>query len=478
MYKLLISSFLILFSSFLFLLPPFQGPDEIDHWRAAIENSKLLSSSSSYKKCDAQTQLVNWVNSPIQFHYSKKIQTGRYERLPETLAGCTIPSKKLSYGSALTYFPVLIAKSFIKSEEKKPTEALHLFYLSRFIGGLSIFIVIWFFLHNSKYGKKFVIPGFATILCILISPIAIQQSTIITSDLIGILAVLLALQYNFKPPSKRIFLALVILCSYAAIKTKLNILPIIVALILFTKPVLDTVLNRKFAFNRIFPILISLALVLVGIYTYLNFDGNAHHAVSANPVEQHTYIRENFIEAFFIIYNSFSKFFGLSTLFSSLGWLDTPLNGKVINSFRNLFYLSIAFDFALIIGANNKRKKKKSSLKKSEIAKRFVLISAVITSVFLSGWLTSYVMYVQWSPPRSNISLGLQPRYFIPHLIVLVYCIFQFIKLAISSINFSFVLRYKPIITKLYFGIFIPAVIILLIKYIVSLDIILLKRYL
>lgn len=153
----------------------------------------------------------------------------------------------------------------------------------------------------------------------------------------------------------------------------------------------------------------------------------------SNVQNQLEFITNNPAQALSILSEAtWNKFASWEPYVGSLGWLDTQLSGWTQKRYRHLFLLSFAIDLALAL-FNLFSHISKASIR--ELFLRRILGLGLTATLFLSGFTTSLIIYLTWTPAGMTAVAGLQARYFLPMLLPLPLVIGQLFSWEMANVS-------------------------------------------
>ena len=173
----------------IFLLPPFQGPDEFRHWKEALARVRPdpLAEVTLYNLHEIiyeqpQTFDTFYDRNPLMFHSGNQLPAENLRADPGVRTPVPEPDR-LTYTTAFTYpFVCLIGLVFPRVETVR--EALCFYYLCRLAPAVVLIgLLAW---ANRRGHLSYTALTFFSI------PLVVQQTTIISSDTAGFLGTLLA----------------------------------------------------------------------------------------------------------------------------------------------------------------------------------------------------------------------------------------------------------------------------------------------
>lgn len=400
---------------FLLAIPPLQTPDEAAHFLRAYEISegKLVAQnvhsvtgdylpSSIQKTIDTLSK-----DGPIQFNGSKKYN------LHETKAALSIPlnqdsrqyydiSASASY-SPVAYVPQVIGVLIGKIVHAPVVVMLYLARLCNLIAWIGIgFLAIKLF-----PWKKWAIAGIALL------PMMVAQSISPGIDVISIGLGVLFFAYIFSlRTSGKVLTAkqllLLLLVAVGMVLSK-QIMVVFLPLVFMLK-------KEQFTLRKYYWLYIALSIfvpiLLFAIWSVLSghvSQSSGQLQNGQNTAEQVTYLLHRPWHVLAVLFNTFFFSWGdgvWTSLIGNFGWVDTPLSGLFIDLgvVGLAFYLFANYE----PGAHTLSKRW-----------RWLLAGLAITYVVL----VCVAMYVLYSPLKASIVIGVQGRYLLPALFLLVYAL-------------------------------------------------------
>lgn len=419
------------------LVPPYQSPDEQTHLYRAYQLSEgtLLARKLSYGAGDVlPTSLSKSFDSYyyLLFQPEKKLDINKHrvslnEKLNPQIRSETRFENTAPY-PPFSYIPQVVGISFGKIFSANPVVLL---YLARFANLISWVLILWLCMKRQPH-TSLALFAFALL------PIVIFQSASASADVMtagaSILFTLEAIrQATFKGAiTKKDKILLLALGSFLAL-CKLPY--ILLTLLVFAIP------NNKFGTKKkawqfklisvVIPIFIATLWMIISYKSFVNL-----RAIADTPV-QLSFILHSPIKFATVLYNTYisPSSDGLYLqMIGQLGWLDT----KII--FWNLLFSFCAVFLAVIGGLK---------------AKQFTLptvnmrwIATAITIVIIGA--ISSVLYLTWNAPKATIIDGLQGRYYIPLIGLLIFIFFGLLELKQSQ---------KQMHNRIVYCLLLPAVI-------------------
>lgn len=397
---------------FIFVMPPFQTPDEIVHFMRAYQVSEggLVSTNrdgvlgGNLPKSVTVTDGILTENPQIKFHPEVKFD---YHK---TVAALKLPLNKnerefANIGGATGYSPVGYVPQAIGVAVGSFFNApvIVLMYMAR-IAALVTWLVLIFLAVKAIPTKKWAIVGLG------ILPMVIAQAGSPGIDAMSMgLAVLfmtLVLKYRTltKISAKQFTLLFIIACLIALTK-QTTILVVAFAFLLLPKRVASTKIKGylKIACLLIVPLALLLAWTAIVKYSNLTIEGAVEGQNNAGQVAN---LIQHPLRIIGVMFNTFFFQWGdgvVSGVVGLFGWVDTPLSEVFVVT----GYILIAF----ILFANYEQVK----YKLSKINKWVISLISVLYAVG-----TCVALYIVYSPVDFDIIYGLQGRYFLLMLFMLV----------------------------------------------------------
>ncbi|HSW89014.1 MAG TPA: DUF2142 domain-containing protein [Candidatus Saccharimonadales bacterium] len=394
---------------FTFIIPPFQKPDEINHFLRATTLAKgelhCINSTSGkayflipHNFYDLPDQMS--VNV-IRFRYTDKFplhalvnqqSTNNHNVKVADLCGLPFPGY-------LANLPGI----FIGVIFNNPLLA---FYLGRVSGGIFFLICLFFALKIVPKNYKVIIYLYAVI------PMVIHQVTAISYDSIQLSLLLLIFSLFLKfltlETITKLELAtfLFLLALFAVAKSGYYF----IALLFFAIP------YKKFTNRFIIYILPTIIVcILAAAFVFLSArviltPAPGNHFI--NPQAQIKYLMHSPNIAWHILFNTLQSYgdFYYESLIAYFGWIDFHVNYFVYAEYTVIFAGVI---YVLI------EKNKKPLINKKQLVLLFFIIIATSLIIFTS-------QYLSWSPVASPIIHGVQGRYFLVLFPISIFTIVEF----------------------------------------------------
>lgn len=424
---LLLLGFVVLGSAYAFLLPPFLVPDERAHWLAAHHHLAEWVTGSG-RVCSTDVALDRHFQTGIKFKPKAKQPPGLFARVRKLEPEC---EEKLLYptGNLLSYPGVLLSRLWVPREPSSGRQSLFAFYLSRLLHGLMIGLLlgrIWWLARTTSTGP----PGLLALLLLSLSPLFVQQSFGVTIDAVtNAFALSLCLWLVFPEHLSRLDRAAFLLLGAISAPGKpvlaVVLLPA-VALGLYLERVrnepgaplaLVPALRQEVTRRRAF-VLAVVAISLAGLVF-----AQSYSLSSGRAARQLVFIEAEPWRAAGILLSNLWRLFAHPSFFLDyLGYLDTRLSTATLGSFALLALLVGAIE-GLGIGAGVARLARDAARRRAlrpAWPRLGLLVALALASVVVSVVLIGLHAYLAFTGAGAARIGSLQPRYFLPHLIVSV----------------------------------------------------------
>ncbi len=404
-YIWLFSSFII----FTFLIPPFQKPDEINHFLRAT----ALAKGEIFCKRDNTGKMYflipfNFYNLPdqmsaniLRYKYNEKFplyeliqQRNKDNHSIKEIGICFLPftgylSNVIGISVGLLFNNPLLA-----------------FYLGRMSAGIIFILSILFALKIIPSGYKLLVYLYSFIPMVMYQATAISYDTLQLSIMIILFSVCLKYLLKEVISKKELVLFLILLAFFILVKS--GYYPMLLLYFIFPYKKI----TNKFRYYFIFTLLLS----AVGlIFTFLSARVTLSSTPSnhfINPLLQVNSLIHNPSILIHIFFNSLKSYgdFYYQSFIGYFGWLDFKLNYFIYEAYTVLIAGVIFF----LIQTN-----KRSLLNKFQILLLFFIIISTTFIIFVS-------QYLSWSPVGSPVIHGVQGRYFLVILPLFIFAITQF----------------------------------------------------
>lgn len=373
------------------MIPPFQVPDEPAHW---VKGVSFLHPDGTM--CGKDVALVDHFRaSDVKHHPDVKIEKGLYSRISGLKSSCA--DSTATYASQFSYPFILIGKSIVWLVGGS---ALTEFQMSRVVGGLFIITPLWLLAlwGSGNDGAKQLDFVFISSL-IFLSPIGLQQTFSINADVVT--------------NSFSILIGGLLLCKGTWQLWQWLVFAIIGFSALMTKPILAPVVlglpflvGRKQAMSAFFICYIQVfcAFLLMRPISVISS--------SVDAPNQWQYILSSPISVGWILLrDSIGELMRCGSWLFELGWLD-----HISGPRTKLLYLLMSGCGMVLWWSVNVPDPHDVECRESNFYRHLVFLLSWLVSCLL----VSLALYVAWSPVGSQQVDGLQGRYFIPHILVLM----------------------------------------------------------
>lgn len=377
----------------IFLLPPFQGPDEIPHWKAALSMSRAdpLAETALYNLSDSLD------SKRLAFHVEIKMDPARLrnsslERAPEPAA------LRISYTNPLSYPAVALVAAFFPRVTTLD-EALLFYYLCR---ALPLVALLALLLHMNR---RHDLPYTAWFLFGI--PLVVQQSVVVTTDTLVNLGTVAAV-------------ALFLHARAATSRGPDALLWLVCLLVSAGKPVAAGVLLlplSRLPWGRVprksvaLPAAAAAAVVLGSIVVHLGMGmlrrGGGLHGPDAIEAQLAGLATTEGVAAFARSWSAAVwELHDPASWANPLGWLDTYLSPRHLALIRATGLVALALDawtYAPRLAALRE--------KKAHVA--WIAAVTVAHAAFLALTM-GLLLHLTWNLPGAERLGGLQARYFFP----------------------------------------------------------------
>lgn len=438
-------------SAFILITPPLQGPDEPQHFLRAYQVSEggLLPGGAADNMPSSLYETYKRIlySDDIRFKANEK-----YE-LHNTKAALAIPlepTKEENYANTTIYAPVAYLPHAIMIALGRVVEAppVVLIYLARFGGLLAWLGLLYLSIRISPIGK-WPITVFGLI------PMTIFQAAIINTDVAsgGLLflyiAVILSLLKRKTPLDYRAYAAVGLIGSLMALSKQSMILMLPMAFLLMFRRWPNTKTRKFELYKTLGKLLLAIIVpvVLVGLWMYITKDTESID-VAANgsiPGEQIRQIISDPGRFGFALWNMNFHTWGdeiTRSFIGTFGWVDVPM----ALSFTIIGYVAL---FVALV--TNRAKDNETLSELSGKLPRFLL--ALLAVGYFVG--VSAMLYVFNSPVRFSVIVGLQGRYFLPLLPLLLILVANNDQLKMKPKLYNFFVKVVPISLLIVSGIYL-----------------------
>lgn len=384
----------------IFVTPPYQVPDESTHFMRSYQLSegKILSlKRDGVVGGEIPLSILNiGTQFPVPFGADKKISfkniisqfSNPLEKNKTTFA--SFPNTALY--SPVPYLPQTIGISIGKTLN---LPIMYLFYLGRFVN-----LIVWLALIYCSIKMTPILKwGFVLI---ALMPMTVFQAASLSAD-----AITVGLSFLFMA----IILELLDKKNRADLRTKILIFLLAILITLSKQtyafiPLMFFILPRKIIgsdkeYTR--TIILFILLVASSFLIWSHFVKFLYIPLQTyvNPNDQIAYIAQHpFWYMRFILSQAMAWFSSIDSrsIIGHLGWLDVPLPGWVVSSYKIILILTFIMEA--------------KTIKIFNFIQRLLLGTILVLSILF----IFTVMYLTWNPIGSGTIEGIQGRYFIPLL--------------------------------------------------------------
>ncbi|MCB9822873.1 DUF2142 domain-containing protein [Candidatus Nomurabacteria bacterium] len=423
---------------FIFLTPPFQGPDEQAHFSQVYRYSEgKLSPSSDLPRGVVRTFKAVFYEDDIRFKANEKYDLRRTKRallnipLEQNIRVNGAPYSGTTY-SPIVYLPQ-IAVVFVGRLVNMPV--ILLLYMAR-VASLASFITLMYL--AIKYISVARWPLFVA----GIIPMSLFSASMVSSDSVtlGASALFIALiigTFTSKSSMSRKSILVLIFATILLAMTKLVSMVLLPILLLI-------VLKKNLVKERRKALILALALLGIGLLTAIAWQVIAsansgsinaslpQHVVPAEQIKLIILEPQKFL---FALWNTYFYSWGDSVAYSfigTFGWADTTMALPFVITGYTILVLTFL--------AN--RAKDAELLSFRGKSNRIVL--ALVILLYVIG--VNAAMFVFYSPVDFNIIVGVQGRYFIPALFLLAVFAANSDQLVIKEKAYKFIVKIMPIL--------------------------------
>ncbi len=401
--KLLLITVAIHILTVVFLVPPFMGPDECAHWKAALE---------SYR-ADARQEvpLYNLLEILQIWHAPFEVPFHPQNQVPaEVLRAASVEQPRDDTPTQVGYagfasYPVIAVVSLVFPRVETVREALLFYYVCRLLAAGLLLALLWI-AHRMD-----VLPYSALVFFSL--PLVLEQSVIISTDVLAIqgtlLAVLLFLRL-WRQPSVPGTILLWILCAMVTLSKPPGLAGV------FLMPVL-LIPFRRIPYKRFtLPIagLVLLAAAYVGVHKGLEVLEGISNARNLQQQVEFLSTSEG-IQRFAQVWRGLlrERLVG-NEWFEPLGYVDTELSDYHIDLIYLTVLLAVVFD--LVHYGPRLR-----TMSRSRRLWLIALLVAAALNFLLLHLCSSLIMYLAETPPGANYVVGFQTRYLFPAAVLALF---------------------------------------------------------
>lgn len=397
---------------FILIIPPLQTPDEHVHFYRAYEVSELNSNrlekdgrmGSMLPASIAKTEVVLNAQSEVPTHIQFNPYT-KYDLRQTKAALLDIPlnEDEKSFYRTETYPEFLYTLQALAITLGKIFDApiVVMIYLTRLVN-LALWITVAFLCIKYFPWKKWAVAGVCLLPVVVAQTISPGLDVLAISSFFVFITIILNSVHNRQHKLSYKMVALLAFAGLLMVFAKSN-LAVFLPLIFLVK---KEQISLKYQ-NLIKTLIVVLPIMLFAAWTIFISTSHDAQPVSSTGQQISTFLHNplNFLILLFktIFFNTASGNTLAQSLVGNFGWLDTPLSTFII--YLGVMYIA----FIMFVGSRGDECK----LSKKN---RIILLTAAVASVLA----TFLAMYVYSTLPSDNHIKGVQGRYLIPALIMLV----------------------------------------------------------
>lgn len=398
---------------FILLVPPFQTPDENVHFYRAYEVSELGANKSvkdgavgsllpaSIAKTEGSVNALPDVTTHIQFNPYNKYSLSYTKN-----ALFNIPlnqQEKLFYRTET--YPMIVylpQASAIGIGKLFNAPVIMLLYMAR-LANLIIWIVICFFCIKYFPWKKWAVVGVCLLPVVVAQTISPGLDVLAISSTLAFMTIIFYAMSNKRGSLGAKQIALLGLAAVVMVFMK-STLAVFLPLVFLLKNDRLSVKYKK---------LVKIAIVILPIILFASWTifstSNNPNPVPASSQQVSTFLHNPFHYVHLLLNTGFFVTISgnavVQSLVGNFGWLDTPLSPFIT-------FLAVCY-MAFLLFVNDPRDKSKREFSKKSRILMTLSAAALVLATFLA-------MYVYSTLPTDNHIKGVQGRYLVPFLLLLV----------------------------------------------------------
>ena len=403
---------------YVFFTPPLQGPDEQAHFAqvyAFATGDKKV--QQNIPKSIKETYQIIFYNDDIRFMSTERYETYRTQdaRALNLNKGETVENNGFLTGtgySPIGYLFSIIGVFIGVLFNAAPVDLIYLARIFSLIGWVILFAMA---IKTSPVGKwAFFVAG--------ILPMTLFQASVVSVDsmMFSTLAIFVAYTLYLSKKDKSLSLKDIVVLTVFGVAATLSkqvaifILP--VALLLCFNLKQTNKAESKIKINTKNALLIigllGVASILMLIWTRFGgtLNGTANLPTGVVPSEQVKNLIFNPTEFTYALRNTFFLEWGEDvsrSFIGTFGWMDTKMTIPVISMGYVLLFLSLISN-------------RGDDLKQLPIFQKKLIRTGLMLIVALFWLVVTLVLYVYYTPVNFNIIYGLQGRYYLPIILILI----------------------------------------------------------
>jgi uncharacterized membrane protein len=408
--KFLLLNFLILFM-YCLIIPPFQIPDEPNHFYRVIQISKFNLVSNRNKKEIGGELESKWILfvilfiGDIPFHYDKKFNPNLYKsNLNQIEQNTSINWIDFRNTALYNFVPYLNSSIGVYLSGLITENILFIYFIGRFFNAIIFFFIVLAFYSFNWFNRKSFILLFNLPICLFFIPSYSADSFIICSSLLFFSIITSPLSRLSQNINYTMLIVSLILAGLLMSKQVYLVLSGVSFLFFFQW--VKKNLNKQ----RYLYFITSILILLFGLISFVLWNKLAIELYEPmkpgiDPLKSKIWVESNFLEYINIFIFEFGKTFFKESMIlqvfgSRLGWLDFGLNTIPFTLLLVMFCASIPLNGTFF-----------SRIEKLYI---FIIILIGIFAIYLS-------VYLSWNPPGNKFIEGIQGRYFFPFFLLLIF---------------------------------------------------------
>lgn len=392
--------------SFIFITPPFQGPDEHAHYVRTqyIANGYFIPVNAE-KSGASLPYSIDQVTKKTFYDHDIRGDTNKKYNLHDTKVALNIPyhSGIQTSPTMVSYSPVpyLPAVPFVALANLLNLSPLISMYLARIALGIASVLIFFFAIRFLPYKKYFfVVVG--------LIPMMLFQQAMITADSISY--ALLALFISYLLHLRHTIGSVLTKRQWIYLGTLCLLITIVKPLVFLFLPLTLLLLKKRHALRWIGGIAAASAVLLVSWLLVISVASSANNVADTTPVEansseQTQIVLKNPKRAIRVLWNSYMTQYGDDEVRGAIGVFGAADTFYPLWMFTS--YVVILGLFAVI--SNDKR---------IRMPRRWQIITAGISVLYFLA--VNYALYTGYTPVNFNIVYGVQGRYFLPIIIASV----------------------------------------------------------
>jgi hypothetical protein len=425
---LLAVSFVALGGATAFLLPPFYAPDERSHWLAAHHRVSKLSGGGG-RVCSLDVALARHFEKGVRFRPEDKLPADLFAGVDALEPACE-ERGFYRFGNVLSYPGVTLARALRWREPRSGGEALAGFFVARLLQGLVVALLLLRLVQLAHGEDRDAPPGLLALLALALSPLFLQQSFAITTDVVVNGFSLCLVTWLVFPDRLAWFdRAAFVVLGLAAALTKPVLVPVIPVLLVLVllfgamrggprgpAPLSRALLEPLSRMRGLAAA--ALVIALLGAVYMLRTSSAGSAGDPDQVARQLAFAAEQPGVVLAAIGARLGAIFATPRSFvEPLGYMDTHLAPATHAHLVGLVGLLLLVEAAALgrrlFGTAGWRER--LAPWRAPLA---ALLALVVGALGLSVLLVCFKMYLIATPLRSERLFGVQPRYFFPHLLV------------------------------------------------------------